>query len=267
MLPGTNKILIIVPCYNEEKRFDSNYWRTIIADNPLVNFIFVNDGSSDRTLNKIGLIGFNSEVISLDKNSGKSEAIRQGWLQKISLFKDWKGFGFIDSDGAFSSKDVKNLIELFSTLSTQNPNYDAILSSRVALAGRTIKRTKFRHYLGRVVSTFIIYSWPESPYDTQSGFKLFSNTEYFHQAISKPFKTRWFFDIELLLRIKSYKKNSLNLWEEPLLHWTEIADSKITGFELIRICKEVLTIKTEIGFTVRTKEEHGPTERWRERSD
>jgi len=254
MLPEANRILIMVPCYNEENRFDSNYWRTIIIDNPLVNFVFVNDGSSDQTLNMIKLIGLNSEVVSLKKNSGKSEAIRQGWLQKISSCKDWKGYGFIDSDGAFSVRDIKNLIDLFSTLITQNPNFDAILSSRVALAGRSIKRTKFRHYLGRIVSTFINYSWLEAPYDTQSGFKIFSNTDFFHQAISRPFKTRWFFDIELLLRIRSCKKNLLNLWEEPLLHWTEIADSKINGAEAIRICKEVLTIKAEIGITFRIED-------------
>jgi len=39
-----------------------------------------------------------------------------------------------------------------------------------------------------------------------------------------------------------------------LLHWTEIADSKINGAEAIRICKEVLTIKAEIGITVRIED-------------
>jgi len=244
------KMLIVVPCYNEELRLNLNYWRAVISENPSVSFVFVDDGSTDKTLNIIQKIGLNSKIISLGKNSGKSEAIRQGWIQNISQSKDWKGFGFIDSDGAFSLNDISNVIHSFKEQNHLNSKVDAVLSSRVALAGRTINRSKFRHYLGRIISTFINYNWSESPYDSQCGFKLFSNTEYFKQAICETFETRWFFDIELLLRIMALKMEALNIWEEPLMYWTEVAESKINTAESLRIFKEMLKIKSKIRATI-----------------
>ena len=98
--------------------------------------------------------------------------------------------------------------------------------------------------MGRIVSTYLCYKWPNSPYDTQSGFKIFINTEYFTKSIQEPFKTRWFFDIELLVRLKSFKQNELIIWEEPLMSWKEIANSKISGLEFLRIAGEILRIKS-----------------------
>lgn len=237
------KLLIVVPCYNEQKRINQIYWKNIILNNASVRFVFVNDGSSDETLRIIQEIGQASEVISLENNLGKSEAIRLGWLHHISE-PNWIGYGFIDSDGAFSSDDIQKLIDIFKNQINSGSKVDVILSSRVALAGRKIERSRTRHYLGRIVSTYLCYKWPNSPYDTQSGFKIFINTEYFTKSIQEPFKTRWFFDIELLVRLKSFKQNELIIWEEPLMSWKEIANSKISGLEFLRIAGEILRIKS-----------------------
>lgn len=240
--PQKPKFLIVVPCYNEEERFDSDYWNNLIANCPSVRFVFVNDGSSDQTLKVIKKASHESTIISLKNNSGKSEAIRRGWLQHISE-SNWVGYGFIDSDGAFSLGDIQNLITIFEMRYRLDSKIDAILSSRVALAGRKIKRTTIRHYLGRIITTYISYNWIGLPYDTQSGFKLFNKTEYFTEALIQPFKTRWFFDIELLVRLKNFKENELIMWEEPLMSWEEIANSKIRFSEFLRISGEILKVK------------------------
>lgn len=237
------KLLIVVPCYNEQKRINQVYWKNIILNNASVRFVFVNDGSSDETLRIIQEISQASEVISLEKNLGKSEAIRLGWLHHISE-RNWIGYGFIDSDGAFSPDDIQKLIEIFKNQINSGSKVDVIISSRVALAGRKIERSRIRHYLGRIVSTYLCYKWPNSPYDTQSGFKIFINTEYFSKSMQEPFKTRWFFDIEMLVRLKSLKQNELIIWEEPLMSWKEIANSKISGLEFLRILGEILRIKS-----------------------
>ena len=237
------KLLIVVPCYNEQKRINQVYWKNIILNNPSVRFIFVDDGSTDETLSIIEEIGQQSSILSLVKNFGKSEAIRQGWLQFISE-PNWAGYGFIDSDGAFSPDDIQKLVDIFKNQINSGSKVDVILSSRVALAGRKIERSHTRHYLGRIVATYLCYKWPNSPYDTQSGFKIFINTEYFAKSIREPFKTRWFFDIELLVKLKSLKKNELIIWEEPLMSWKEIANSKISGLEFLRISREILKIKS-----------------------
>lgn len=247
--PG--EILIIVPCYNEELRFDLGYWKKVVTENPSTSFIFVNDGSTDNTLNIIKAVGLNSAAISLEDNSGKSESIRQGWIHNISESKVWKGLGFIDSDGAFCPEDIQRLINTFKSKIDSNSKIDAIISSRVALAGRKIERSSVRHYLGRIIATYLCNSWKNPPYDTQSGFKIFINSDYFNEAILEPFKTRWFFDIELLVRLLRLKGNELVIWEEPLMRWKEIANSKINGFEFLRIANEIFIVKTMVKKTVR----------------
>ena len=130
-------LLIVVPCFNEQSRLDLAYWKKIILSNPSAKFIFVDDGSTDNTLEKIRDIGQESNVISLKKNSGKSEAIRQGWLQFVHE-SPWAGCGFIDSDGAFSPDDIQKIINIFEFHVKSSSKVDAILSARVALAGRKI---------------------------------------------------------------------------------------------------------------------------------
>ena len=236
-------LLIVVPCFNEQSRLDLAYWKKIILSNPSAKFIFVDDGSTDNTLEKIRDIGQESNVISLKKNSGKSEAIRQGWLQFVHE-SPWAGCGFIDSDGAFSPDDIQKIINIFEFHVKSSSKVDAILSARVALAGRKIERSNNRHYLGRIVATYLCNNWPNSPYDTQCGYKIFNSDAPFLKSIQAPFKTRWFFDIELLVRLKSLKQNELIIWEEPLMSWKEIANSKISGLEFLRIAGEILRIKS-----------------------
>ena len=107
----------------------------------------------------------------------------------------------------------------------EGAKYRTIIGSRVKLAGRKIQRSNLRHYLGRAIATFICRGWALAPYDTQSGFKIFTFDSYFIEAMSRSFVTSWFFDIEIILRLE--KMNSLGIWEIPLTEWSEIEGSNI----------------------------------------
>ncbi|MGY8805426.1 MAG: glycosyltransferase family 2 protein, partial [bacterium] len=45
-----SRISIVVPCYNEAKRFDEGAFARALGEVPSLDFIFVDDGSVDETL-------------------------------------------------------------------------------------------------------------------------------------------------------------------------------------------------------------------------
>ena len=143
----------IVPCYNEESRWSTHYWESIISESSC-NWIFVDDGSSDDTYSKIcELEGANVKSLRLNRNEGKSRALISGF--RIALDAETKFVGFMDSDGAFQIEDILR-IEHLANEKIQLSSSFMVWGSRVALAGHDIVRTKSRHYLGRLIHTFFV---------------------------------------------------------------------------------------------------------------
>ena len=235
---NNQNLFMIVPCFNEEKRINLDYWNKL-AEIPNVNWIFVNDGSSDGTESLLKEIK-NSSVINLDSNSGKAEAIRKGILETFNknqseIFQ----FGYLDADSAFEIEDVKNVIKLsFSKEST----YDSYWGSRVALSGRNIARNNLRHILSRILITIFGYRIGNLPYDPQTGFKVFKFNNEQMAIFDKNFKTKWFVDLEILLRFKALNGKEMKTWEEPVNTWKDIEGSKIRGLEIITVFRDLIKI-------------------------
>jgi dolichyl-phosphate beta-glucosyltransferase len=243
-------VALVIPCYNEETRFPLSLWQEVISTNQHVVFFFVNDGSSDSTLEVLKALGSkpNFRLLDCSSNSGKGNAIRHGFQAAIAGTPEFKVLGFVDSDGAFSPSDIKfqidMLLHLIEHKSDQIP--DVVLSSRVALAGRAIHRKPSRHYLGRVIATLLTRGWVDAPYDTQSGFKLFHNTEAFRHSVAMDFSTKWFFDLEIFIKIAHFKNGNIKLWEEPLNSWKDVDGSKIKASHFFRILTEVLYVRRQV---------------------
>ncbi len=234
--------VFIVPCFNEASRFDLGYWNEITGKFNNCNFIFVDDGSTDETLHILGnIVAVNIEIVHLAMNQGKAEAVRRGFLFALEHYENLDFLGFIDSDGAFATEDISAMILLSEKLLTLDSDYTSVISSRVALAGRRIDRNSTRHYLGRLISTFLFSKWHASPYDSQSGFKIFKVNGNFLGAIKFPFRTTWFFDIELLIRLAS--ENLCTTWEAPLSFWREVPGSKIRIGQFPKVLKEIFLVK------------------------
>lgn len=238
---STRKITIVVPCYNEALRWNRSYWE-MVSKIPSISLFFVDDGSSDNTLELIEefSITHNCGFISLDSNSGKAEAIRQGFLRVPSTFQS--GLGFLDADAAFSVEEVERQVRAFLD---RNPSIDsgiALWSSRVQLAGRSINRLLLRHYLARILVTVLALRLKFSIYDPQSGLKIYPNDSVLISCFEKPFQTRWFVDLEIFLRYKEISGVDMKVWEEPVVSWEDVAGSKITSFEYIRIIKDIFRI-------------------------
>jgi glycosyltransferase involved in cell wall biosynthesis len=91
------RIGLVVPCYNEALRLDLNYWTDLLASLPEVFFLFVNDGSMDNTALMISsLTEPNFGLMTLEKNSGKAEAVRKGLLSLLDGRSQYDILGFVD---------------------------------------------------------------------------------------------------------------------------------------------------------------------------
>lgn len=236
-------LLLVVPCFNEAKRWNHDYWNQMLSI-PLVDWVFIDDGSTDNTAKLLAdlCLRSNANFFSLAENSGKGEAIRLGLNSVFEKGKNYLATGFIDADGAFDVSEVADILNK-SRLTLSGNEIDSIWTSRVYLAGRNIQRSTLRHYIGRFLATFFSVGVGQIPYDTQCGFKVFKVSTKLEVVLARPFTTRWLFELEMLSRWRKLNNVSLRVWEEPLNAWKEIGDSKITLREIRRIAIEVVQIK------------------------
>lgn len=235
----TAEVTIVVPCFNEESRWNAAYWREI-AEVPGVGLVFVDDGSSDATLAAItrtcGETG--ADCIPLAINAGKGEAVRRGLL--AALESGSAIVGYLDADGAFPAAEVVRLAGMSRELLLRDDReYDSLWSSRVLLAGRQIKRRASRHYVGRVVATAIAPFHRYEVYDTQSGYKLFRADGRLLRCLDRPFGTRWFPDVEILQRWTNLTGSPLRIWEEPVTGWYDVAGSKLDRSQYGQLARDV----------------------------
>lgn len=233
-------VTLVVPCYNEAARWDPTRFRQLAAI-PDLRLLFVDDGSRDTTRQCIEEMvdAQGQQALFLEANVGKAEAVRSGMVSALEAGSS-DAVGFIDADGAFGVQDVERLVAMTGPRFTEG--FDALWSSRVALSGRQIERRVSRHYIGRLVATALSTAYPNLPYDSQSGFKVFAATPLLRACLDSPFDTRWVFEVELLLRWRSAAGTSMRIWEEPVMEWRDVPGSKIRGRESVRIMSELYSV-------------------------
>ncbi len=249
-----SKFAIVIPCFNEELRLNLAYWNRIIIENRQCTWLFVDDGSSDRTSEILNQIAKSETVsfISLKKNVGKAEAIRFGILELLGRQSNFDWIGYLDADGAFSPEDINSLMFSYGTNETKTNlvKADVLIAARVALAGRTVHRSAMRHYLGRILATLICRNWIDSPYDTQSGYKIFANSTSFQVSLQETFRTRWFVDIEIMTRVALNKDTQLRVWEEPVTTWHDVTGSKLGFSQFFTILIEARYARSRVNLLI-----------------
>lgn len=222
---------IVVPCYNEAGRLDGKAYLDFVREHPDVSFLFVDDGSTDRTMEVLRqLQAQNAEqlrVHAMARNSGKAEAVRHGLLEASR--NGSKYVGFWDADLATPLEEIPPMVGILE----QRPKIEMTFGSRVNLLGRSVKRNLLRHYIGRVFATTAAGILGVGIYDTQCGAKLFRVSEGFIQRLQEPFIGGWIFDVEMIAReIQARRGTSLPpvreiIVEQPLMTWRDVAGSKI----------------------------------------
>jgi len=229
------KIAIIIPCFNEEKRLLPESYINFLKINNDFDLIFVNDGSTDNTISILNTIQFAFEkrvfIINSDSNKGKANAISEGMRSCISN-SDYSHLGYLDAD---LSTSLEEFYRLFTILNKQNADY--IFGSRIKMLHSQIVRSSFRHFSGRLIATLVDSKYNFGIYDTQCGAKCFKK-EIISVALQEPFKTKWFFDIEIFLRIREQLKSAKGI-EEPLKIWRDPGGSKMNILKLPKIINEL----------------------------
>ena len=231
------KVTIIIPFYNEEKRIVLESFHQIFKNTSQYDFILVDDGSTDNTNTILGEFKNkfpNLTILKLDKNIGKAEAIRAAVLS----ISNTDFIAYYDADLATPFSGLDKLIQF----SIQNPNYKMIMGARIKLIGNGVKRSLTRHYFGRIFATIVSqFVLKVAVYDTQCGAKVI-DFETAKPIFSKPFISKWLFDVELLKRLQKSHNLKEVVKEIPLEKWEEIGSSKIKRTDFFKIPFELFQI-------------------------
>jgi len=232
------KVLLIIPCYNEEKRLPIREFLRFVERGH--HLLFADDGSTDGTVALIEKLFQNQKNIRLYKasmNKGKAEVIRSAVIElnRIGIPHDVEWVGYWDADLATPLDEVEYLMEFQRTFSSQSK---AMMGARVLRLGGDIRRSTFRHYLGRGFATVASMMLGIRCYDSQCGAKLFHKS-LLPVAFGEPFISQWVFDVEILLRI-----GESMMIEVPLRRWEDVPGSKVKiGREFLRVMLDLLRMR------------------------
>jgi dolichyl-phosphate beta-glucosyltransferase len=237
---------IVVPCYNEEKRLDLASFRSFNSPSHTITFLFVNDGSTDKTLRLVESLQASDpnrfSVLSLPSNQGKAEAVRRGVLAAIHSQPEYVGFW--DADLATPLPTIPKFIDL----AESRPDIQIVIGSRVKLLGRKIERRRSRHYMGRAFATAVSTVLGLEIYDTQCGAKLFRASPSMNVLFQQAFYSRWIFDVEIIARViqarrgKNLPQADHVIYEFPLMEWRDIPGSKLGYRDFFRAAWELYRI-------------------------
>lgn len=143
----TRTLSIVVPLFNEEEVIARCYWRlSMVADNlpEKIEFIFVDDGSTDSSLNVLQALGREDKrikILALSRNFGKEAASTAG-LQAAS------GDALIIIDA-----DLQDPPELIPAMITRwQEGFDVVLMRRKTRAGESWLKRCSAHCFYRLLN-------------------------------------------------------------------------------------------------------------------
>jgi len=235
--------MIVVPCYNEEVRLPVDQFQRYLCESH-VRFVFVDDGSRDKTLDRLESLRQRHEdrvfVLRSPANQGKAEAVRMGF--NFALAQNAEYAGYWDADLATPLDAIPQFMAVFA----EKADLDMVFGARVKLLGRHVHRQTLRHYLGRVFATVVSVMLRLPIYDTQCGAKIFRVRPDTHNLTSEPFRTRWVFDVELLARyirqLGSPQLAAQRIYEYPLHAWEDVGGSKVRTCDFFIALRDIALI-------------------------
>lgn len=244
---ATVACVVVVPCYNEAERLQPYRFSEFLSECQQIDFLFVNDGSSDDTLRVLETLRAKHpdriEILDKQRNGGKGEAVRSGLLHIMALGRV-AYTGFWDADLATPLNVIPQLLVKL----IEEPALEMVFGSRVRLLGHAIHRKAVRHYLGRCFATAVSIVLGLPIYDTQCGAKLFRITPALQSILALPFQTRWIFDVEVIARFLAFHNKDASfalrgIYEKPLPRWEDVAGSKVRPSDFFVAFYELLKIR------------------------
>jgi len=153
------KLLIIIPAFNEEKRLD-DLLKRISSVVSLKNVLVVNDGSLDRTALVAERAG--SRVLSLDINQGKGLALRAGF--DFAICNDYDAVITMDADSQHDPDEIPMFLAYYEKYKT-----DLIIGTRK----HDLSDMPFPRFMANTTSSFVASVLAGVRiYDSQSGYRF-----------------------------------------------------------------------------------------------
>jgi glycosyltransferase involved in cell wall biosynthesis len=222
---GDKKVIVGIPCYNEEKSIA----KVILQAKPLADEIVVaDDGSTDMTAEIARAMG--ARVLRNEKNEGKGTALRMLFMGARE--SDAGVLVTLDGDGQHDCKSIPNLVYL-----VLRNGYDIAIGSRYESADDHSEMPKYRKLGSDVINGIVSKSSGLQVKDTQSGFRAYGRkailliqpgehgfaveSEILHIAAQEGLTVR-----EIPTKIK-YKDVGPTSTSTPVSHSTEVIASTI----------------------------------------
>lgn len=224
---------VIIPVYNEAKSLPLtliDIRKNLGQADYSFEIIVVDDGSKDATVETtkrfFSLIP-ELRLIENKKNHGKGWVVRQGML---SAKGKWRLF--MDADNATSVDQFNKMISYFA-------DCQIIIGSRdIKGAKIAVKQPFYRRWVGNLGNLIIQFLLLPGYWDTQCGFKCFSE-EAAQKIFSLAKIDRWAFDVEVL---SLAKKLGYKIKEIPVV-WINNPHSRVKFSNNFQFLKEVLKIR------------------------
>jgi glycosyltransferase involved in cell wall biosynthesis len=236
------RTLLVIPHYNDSERLAPFLAELVAALPSYFSVLVSDDGSLQLEKENLRLICDTARKsicesglqilppIFTQANTGKGGAIIRGWEHG----EGFEQLAFVDADGAVGPSEIMRAEQYFRGVSA-----DALFGSRVKMLGRSISRSRARHYSGRIFATLVSTLLAVPAYDTQCGLKIITFRAY--QKIRNSFKSCGFaFDVELLIRLI----DASCLVEEFPIDWHDVQGSKVSLFrDSFLMAREVFKIR------------------------
>ena len=158
------KVLVIIPAYNEQDCILSTVLKLnecSFSNGYLIDYIVVNDGSNDSTLEILQKNGLN--YLNLPMNLGIGGAMQTGYIYAAENRYDYAVQ--LDGDGQHNPEYIKKLI-----CEIENKNVDMAIGSRF-IEKQGFQSTGLRQFGIRVVSATIKLLTGKRIKDVTSGFR------------------------------------------------------------------------------------------------
>ncbi|MGB9851777.1 MAG: dolichyl-phosphate beta-glucosyltransferase [Candidatus Kapaibacteriota bacterium] len=208
-------ISIVIPVYNEEERIVGTLekvWNYLTSNKYNFEIVVVDDGSTDKTLQRVESFKEDVRIISYSPNRGKGAAVRTGMLNAKGKYRI-----FSDADLSTPIYEIEKLLEKLEA------GADICIGSR-AIDPSLIKKHQpfYREFMGKTFNKFVQLIVFRGIEDTQCGFKGF--TERAAELVFSHSKIDGFsFDVEILYLAK---KAGLKIEQVPV-EWYNDSRTKV----------------------------------------
>jgi dolichyl-phosphate beta-glucosyltransferase len=226
---------VVIPAYNEESRLPatlSSVHSFCSSTGMEFELIVVNDGSKDNTVGIVEEFAKHHNgirLISYAVNKGKGHAVKVGALaaQGELVLLD-------DADGNAPIEEFTRLRDAITD------GADVAIGSRAKPeSDRVVKALAYRTFIGNTFNRIVQSLLLPGIYDTQCGFKLFTQRAA-HDVFSVSMVNGYAFDVEVLYIAKLHQYKIA----EVSVDWHNVPGSKVNVvLDSIKMFCEVLNIK------------------------